>query len=574
MIKKMIKIFSVLVFILLLSSCKQSVVKVTDVILPDLAEKDREQIVSLFKEKYPNVKLEIKENFNIKVQENIFLSYEDVKSGDKIKSNTKVVVNVSSFNLPDLTKYDSDDAHKYLLNSGVDSSDLYAQGAFDKGDPGKFVEYIDYKIGDKYQFGKKLKYIYNNLVELTDLKNKTKLEIKDYFTKKSINTNFSYETNNNLEMDTFIGYKDKKIGDFLKINTTVNIILAKDDTINLDKQLFISKIVNISDTTQGLELYNPLDSDINLNDYYISLYQNNSITPTETIDLEGEIKSKKTFLLVSQTSYSSIRRIADQVSNKYKIDFNNAVSLNKKSNKTYIDIINNIDNQITTLNEEIFVRRENITTGKREFNINEWAGYIPDYTEILGKHPIVVEKFPKFEKLDKTFSDGGMSKIKFVRSVDGDTIYAQNIDLDSGRDFGYSDGNKRIRFIMVDTPETQKPNAPAQPLANEAWDYTDKILEKATKNNTEIYIQANAGNIEDNYGRHLGLIWANTGTEQKPEWHLINYELLRLGLGEPASTSKDKDFKKSPVWGNRYMYQWATDAYDHARNNKLGIYAK
>ena len=60
--------------------------------------------------------------------------------------------------------------------------------------------------------------------------------------------------------------------------------------------------------------------------------------------------------------------------------------IKKKSNNTYIDAIYNIGNTAFTFADEIFIRRKHITKGSRNFNIDEWAGYIPTFT-VINNHP-------------------------------------------------------------------------------------------------------------------------------------------------------------------------------------------
>jgi endonuclease YncB( thermonuclease family) len=124
---------------------------------------------------------------------------------------------------------------------------------------------------------------------------------------------------------------------------------------------------------------------------------------------------------------------------------------------------------------------------------------------------------------------------------------------------------------MVDTPETEKPGQEGMPYAQAAWDFTKQALSTAS----EIYIQSDrSAGIKDNYGRNLGVVWYNSGTPQNPDWHLLNYELVRNGLGEPSGIKDlSGNYKKSNVWGNRYMYQWVQDAILYAKTNKLGLYS-
>ena len=104
-----------------------------------------------------------------------------------------------------------------------------------------------------------------------------------------------------------------------------------------------------------------------------------------------------------------------------------------------------------------------------------------------------------------------------------------------------------------------------------ASNFTKNALSTAS----EIYIQSDrSAGIKDNYGRNLGVVWYNAGTPESPDWRLLNYELVKNGLGEPAGI-KDQggNYMLSNVWGNRYMYQWVQEGILYATTNKLGLYS-
>lgn len=96
------------------------------------------------------------------------------------------------------------------------------------------------------------------------------------------------------------------------------------------------------------------------------------------------------------------------------------------------------------------------------------------------------------------------------RVVDGDTI-----------DVIFNNGKKeRIRFILVDTPETKHPNKPVQPFGPEASDYTErKLLNKHVE--LEFDVQE-----RDRYGRLLAYVYV--------EGKMINEMLLENGLARVA----------------------------------------
>ncbi|KAB2954669.1 thermonuclease family protein [Heliorestis acidaminivorans] len=77
------------------------------------------------------------------------------------------------------------------------------------------------------------------------------------------------------------------------------------------------------------------------------------------------------------------------------------------------------------------------------------------------------------------------------RVVDGDTIIANG---------------QRVRLIGVDTPETVKPNHPAEPYGQEASNFTKKMLE-----GKRVQLQADVAD-QDQYGRLLRYVYLEDGT--------------------------------------------------------------
>lgn len=124
--------------------------------------------------------------------------------------------------------------------------------------------------------------------------------------------------------------------------------------------------------------------------------------------------------------------------------------------------------------------------------------------------------------------------------IDGDTI---KVELNGGK-------IETIRLLLVDTPETVKPNTPVQPFGKEAKDFMKQILIKDT------VIEIEKGKSErDKYGRLLAYIWLDGKN--------INKELLKEGLARVAyvyepNTKYLDEFKK---------------AEQHAKEQKKGIWS-
>lgn len=101
---------------------------------------------------------------------------------------------------------------------------------------------------------------------------------------------------------------------------------------------------------------------------------------------------------------------------------------------------------------------------------------------------------------------------RVVRVIDGDTL-----DVDAPDD---EHAATRIRFWGIDTPETAKPRegTPAQPFADEAWEFTKRLSE-----GKQVTLKLDAHQTRDRHGRLLAYIVLPDGT-------MLNELLLLEGL--------------------------------------------
>ena len=107
-----------------------------------------------------------------------------------------------------------------------------------------------------------------------------------------------------------------------------------------------------------------------------------------------------------------------------------------------------------------------------------------------------------------------------VKSVpDGDTVHLQKLDADGV--------NVAVRFLLVDTPETAKPEVAAECGADDAKAFTKSaILASAA---SVCLLAEPSGEDKDVYGRLLRYVYINDPKQQNPIQ--LNLRLLRLGHG-------------------------------------------
>ncbi|EGO6719925.1 thermonuclease [Enterococcus faecalis] len=140
----------------------------------------------------------------------------------------------------------------------------------------------------------------------------------------------------------------------------------------------------------------------------------------------------------------------------------------------------------------------------------------------------------------QTISNDQRILAEFVRHVDGDTTVLR-ID---GKE-------QKVRFLLIDTPETVKPNTKVQPYGIEASNRTKELLSTAS----EITFEYDKGDKTDRYGRALGYIFVD-GT-------LLQKTLVREGLARVA-------YIKEP--NTKYLLE-LEEAQEKAENESLGIWS-
>lgn len=111
-------------------------------------------------------------------------------------------------------------------------------------------------------------------------------------------------------------------------------------------------------------------------------------------------------------------------------------------------------------------------------------------------------------------------KVQVVSIVDGDTI-----------DIKINNETKRVRLLLVDTPETSHPLLGSQPYGQEAKDFTKSKIKKFDT----VYLETDIDK-KDKYGRVLGYIWFK---DNDNNWKMINEELIRESYARFAYAYKD-----------------------------------
>lgn len=106
----------------------------------------------------------------------------------------------------------------------------------------------------------------------------------------------------------------------------------------------------------------------------------------------------------------------------------------------------------------------------------------------------------------------------FDRAIDGDTISVK-----------VNNRKKTVRLLLVDTPESKKPNTPVQPYAIEAARFTESIVKTC-----DLKIQYDTKGKKDRYGRDLVYLYCGNT--------MINELLVQQGYARVGYVYQQKDY--------------------------------
>ena len=137
--------------------------------------------------------------------------------------------------------------------------------------------------------------------------------------------------------------------------------------------------------------------------------------------------------------------------------------------------------------------------------------------------------------------------VELVSVIDGDTI---RIIMDGQEE--------TVRYLLIDTPETNHPQSGQQPLGPEATAENKRLLESGN-----VSVELDIGDRYDQYGRLLAYVYAD---EKSVQEHLLESGLARVAYVFPPSTSKLDEFQQAEQLAKeRKIGIWEFDGYVHNR---------
>ncbi|MET3575331.1 thermonuclease family protein [Bhargavaea ullalensis] len=121
---------------------------------------------------------------------------------------------------------------------------------------------------------------------------------------------------------------------------------------------------------------------------------------------------------------------------------------------------------------------------------------------------------------------GDLIPVKLVKTIDGDTIKIK-----------YEGKEQNVRYLLIDTPETNHPRLGKQPFGEQAKERNRELLAKG-----EVSIEFDVGNRKDKYDRLLAYVYVDG---ESVEEKLLEEGLARVAYVYPPNTRHLDRFEKA-----------------------------
>jgi len=135
-------------------------------------------------------------------------------------------------------------------------------------------------------------------------------------------------------------------------------------------------------------------------------------------------------------------------------------------------------------------------------------------------------------------SRSGLIPVELVKTIDGDTIKVR-----------YEGKEQNLRYLLIDTPETNHPQLGKQPFGQRAKERNQELM-----NSGKLEIEFDIGEQVDKYGRLLAYVYIDGESIQEK---LIEEGLARVAYVYPPNTRHLDPYEK---------------AQERAKKNGIGIW--
>ncbi len=158
--------------------------------------------------------------------------------------------------------------------------------------------------------------------------------------------------------------------------------------------LFISEYIEGGSSNKAIEIFNGTGAPVDLSQYSLQLYSNDSATVSASMTLSGTVADGDVFIVANASAVAAITDIADMTSSSV-INYNGNDSVVLLKATTPIDSIGQIAGNVVwgidpvTTQNHTLVRKSSVCTGDPDATdaydpVPEWDGYAQDTFDYLG----------------------------------------------------------------------------------------------------------------------------------------------------------------------------------------------
>lgn len=263
--------------------------------------------------------------------------------------------------------------------------------------------------------------------------------------------------------------KQNGIGDFAAIDN----IKLQGEMIITCSELMISEYVegtsSINHRNNFIEIYNPTNQNIALQNYNLTKFTNNNLNPTGSIPLTGTISPYGTYLIEDINETLGIT--ANLSSSSSVMDFNGNDKIALRKNDVIIDLIGVIGDDTDFAKDITLRRKSHVQNPNNQYNENDWdiyelenvsntnthvstcSGIIPEI-EIYGNFNEIIDDSSVSNTLNNTYfgninvgSDLSISKSFTIKNLGDAILEINNIEITGTNASDFSLQNNLITNI-------------------------------------------------------------------------------------------------------------------------------
>lgn len=150
--------------------------------------------------------------------------------------------------------------------------------------------------------------------------------------------------------------------------------------------LIISEYIEGSGYNKVIELFNGTGTSVDLSNYKLNQYNNDSATISSTLELSGTIANGDVFIISGNQATQSLQDMADLVTNSTVMGFNGNDAISLSKNDVEIDLVGTIGTSSDFAKDTTLVRKSSISAPTMTYSAGDWDSYSVDTFSYLGAH--------------------------------------------------------------------------------------------------------------------------------------------------------------------------------------------